>query len=1007
MMIRGLHERSAPVTLARPSVRTMRIVLLTLALSTGLCRNPSSVGAQTGGPALEHYRKAKMALEMGDVDGFTRERSILERAADDPHSACLSELLDGFWAVGAQNYTGAIRTLEPVTQCAQTLFGERSALHLEALTFLSWAYGYAGDLDSELRINQDLLAHYRSDSGRYATEIADTYNTIAMNLGMRGDRVSEMRMLQEGLALLDTQEPVDAEEDLRLKSIRWTLLNSYALSAVNAGQYANARIAAHRCIELLHALDPSSTRQAISEQVVARAWWMIEGDIDSCLAYMDRALTRLERNERSDQPGRGSATWLSYASYKADFQLQAGRAQDALATCNDAAPFLAPELFEVPAVREGALKLSLTRTRALLVLGRTDEALAASGSLGRILHHPLLQRDLLVLQWAGVHLKALEVAGDITSASRLADSIITHYRLLDPSLKRPPSTFNTAFVEALVQFGLLHLRHGRTTRALECLRTAADMHLENQQSFFATGAEDLSAAERNDPVEALLEALAHQPSTEAAAIEAANVLARTKGALLLQHQREEQLLSGLLGPKEEAERLRLRSRIFSANSDYLNEPGPAQTDSLLRANARYSAFMAGLRKRFPVLDRRIELTGDCDLRRIADREQAVVLDQYMGRDALFTVCATRDHIRLERREGREALLSGLARARGTSLSAEAWARTSPEPDDAWRLSARQILVDGLVPPGTDRLIVIPHRELFLLNYEMLPGLHDPERFLIEDLAVHYALGASLLCRPETADPRDHMLAVGAFSASAFDALPAEDALLAEARARGGLFDLDGVVREAELVADLLGGEHIPHATARDLLTRAHEFDVLHIGTHGFALQNGTGNSFLLFEGRNGPTDRVTRAQVAGLDLHSRLVVLSACNTGVGPLRGGEGVASLARSFIQAGSRAVVSSLWPVPDEGTSGLMTAFYQNLHQGMGRSEALRQAKLDHLRAHPDGALRQPYHWAGFVLYGDAGPLYPVPWTRRVPWWAIAGIVLVVTVLLYRRSRSSAARG
>ena len=104
-------------------------------------------------------------------------------------------------------------------------------------------------------------------------------------------------------------------------------------------------------------------------------------------------------------------------------------------------------------------------------------------------------------------------------------------------------------------------------------------------------------------------------------------------------------------------------------------------------------------------------------------------------------------------------------------------------------------------------------------------------------------------------------------------------------------------------------------------------------------------------------DEVTRLQ-----LNADLVVLSACRTGQGRLYNGEGVTGLARAFLYAGSRGVVSSLWSVDDRETSNLMTALYRRLKQGRPSADALRDAKLEMIRSG-----KPPLYWAPFILIGE----------------------------------------
>jgi CHAT domain-containing protein len=99
---------------------------------------------------------------------------------------------------------------------------------------------------------------------------------------------------------------------------------------------------------------------------------------------------------------------------------------------------------------------------------------------------------------------------------------------------------------------------------------------------------------------------------------------------------------------------------------------------------------------------------------------------------------------------------------------------------------------------------------------------------------------------------------------------------------------------------------------------------------------------------------------------TELVVLSACETGLGQIHTGEGVFGLRRSFVLAGARTLVMSLWKVPDEQTKELMVDFYKRLLSGKGRAEALRDAQLAMKEKYP-----HPYYWGAFICQGNSGPL------------------------------------
>jgi len=110
---------------------------------------------------------------------------------------------------------------------------------------------------------------------------------------------------------------------------------------------------------------------------------------------------------------------------------------------------------------------------------------------------------------------------------------------------------------------------------------------------------------------------------------------------------------------------------------------------------------------------------------------------------------------------------------------------------------------------------------------------------------------------------------------------------------------------------------------------------------------------------------LTALEASGLNLWgTKLVVLSACDTGVGEVRNGEGVYGLRRAFVLAGAETLVMSLWPASDYSTRTLMTNYYRNLKQGMGRGAALRQVQLDMLKRDPK---LHPFYWANFIESGE----------------------------------------
>jgi CHAT domain-containing protein len=146
-----------------------------------------------------------------------------------------------------------------------------------------------------------------------------------------------------------------------------------------------------------------------------------------------------------------------------------------------------------------------------------------------------------------------------------------------------------------------------------------------------------------------------------------------------------------------------------------------------------------------------------------------------------------------------------------------------------------------------------------------------------------------------------------------------------------------------------------------------EFQIIHIAAHGIASPKFADRAALVFgsDPKSGEDGLLQVREIRDLSLNADLVTLSACDTGVGPLEGAEGIANLVRAFLFAGTKSVVASLWTANDPSTRTLMAPFYRYLADGEDKGSALRHAQMDLIAEFGDRAL--PFYWAGFILVGD----------------------------------------
>ena len=161
------------------------------------------------------------------------------------------------------------------------------------------------------------------------------------------------------------------------------------------------------------------------------------------------------------------------------------------------------------------------------------------------------------------------------------------------------------------------------------------------------------------------------------------------------------------------------------------------------------------------------------------------------------------------------------------------------------------------------------------------------------------------------------------------------------------------------------------ATRESFVRQAGEYRFIHLATHSKIIDDQPKLSRIAFTQLSDTIeepDFLTIGEIYNLNLNAEMVVLSACETGIGKLYQGEGIMSMARAFAYSGTKSIITSLWSVDDQATSKIMQGFYDNLAKGETKDAALRKAKLDYLNLH-DHRASHPFFWAAFVGVGDMG--------------------------------------
>ncbi len=195
-----------------------------------------------------------------------------------------------------------------------------------------------------------------------------------------------------------------------------------------------------------------------------------------------------------------------------------------------------------------------------------------------------------------------------------------------------------------------------------------------------------------------------------------------------------------------------------------------------------------------------------------------------------------------------------------------------------------------------------------------------------------------------------------------------------------LAPLPGVQKEVSSIASTVKTKIFrgKDATEQNFRANSKHYDILHLAMHAYINDSQPAFSRLAFSPSLPGEEKdinedgwLNTSDIYTLELNARLAVLSACNTGVGKLRKGEGMMSLARGFLYAGCPSIIMSLWEVEDKSGTHIMSSFYKNLKKGKTKDQALRLAKLEYLNQ-SNSRLAHPHYWMSFKSIGDNSQIY-----------------------------------
>ena len=292
-----------------------------------------------------------------------------------------------------------------------------------------------------------------------------------------------------------------------------------------------------------------------------------------------------------------------------------------------------------------------------------------------------------------------------------------------------------------------------------------------------------------------------------------------------------------------------------------------------------------------------------------------------------------------------------------------------------RQEARK-LFDALLQPlsdkgGSSRYVVVPDGVLNLVPFDAL--INSEGRYVVESHTVSYAPSATTLyllrTQPFKGKLPNNLIAVGG--------VPYGNSGLKKTAVERGykpndefddLPDSKAEVRAAasaltKTKPTLLIGPAATETKVKEELLR--QFGYIHLAVHAFTDPNPDRASLVVLADPSKAEDGfIQAAEILRMKLPAKLVVLSACDTNIGPIEGQAGPSTLSTAFLLAGARTVISTLWPVRDRASLVLMQGFYEHLGQGQSPADSMTAAKREVLAKLGGEGL--PIDWAGFVVQG-----------------------------------------
>ncbi len=885
--------------------------------------------------------------------------------------------------ISAGQHSEGLATCEQALEIHRSL-SDRAGI-AEALYQIAKASGILGDRARALSAHQEAIAIWQEldqpeDAARGLVGIGRTYTAF-------GD--TEAALIAYGKALAVSRERAD-------RNLAADVLNETGVVHRQLGQPQKALNDFRSALDLVQATKNSSLETKLRNNLGAILW--NSSPREALRQFAATLQIYQETNQAEEQASAlnnlGSLLLKLGAPQQArEFLLRAlplcrdprnrattllgiGRAEGELGNLKEAQARLDEALRLQQSVADRADEAQTRRVQGflLLELGEPAQARRAFSESLRIMNE-LGDRSSKVSALRGLA-RAEADLGEVESA-----------RLGFEAARKQAEDVGNLSEEALVlaEAGLLEHKAGRLVQARAQLESAIQL-IESFQSEI--GGESLRAqhfAKVRETYEHYVDILMqlHRATPDAGLHEVAFEAAeRSRARRLLDVLTRAQIDVNTGDPRLKEEELKLRVELNAKASARMSlPPGPERetiAQEIQALSAQYQVVEAQLTSQGHYADLTQPSVSVTDIQKLLD-DGTVLLEYLLGEERSYLWVVTPDSLTAHELPARSEI-ERLARQVHDALS-------SPSERDLSERRALRLFSMSLIAPFLNglegkRLAIVADGPLQYVPFVTLPVSEDPSApLLIAEHEIVMLPSAAVLkeIRRMEAERKPEPLSLAIFADPVYlgpEPTAPTSPPVAPALLRGtSLERLSWSRREAEEIAAEAGGHKVLKALSYEatrelaLSDQISGFRLIHFATHGFVdsdqpYLSGLALSELDKNGRK-LEGHLLLQDLYSLHLQADLVVLSACETGLGRDMRGEGILGLTHGFLHAGASQVIASLWPVRDRAAAELMQRLYRAmLRDGMRPSAALRAAQLQ-MQAQRNW--RDPYFWAAFVAQGD----------------------------------------